>query len=105
MKIAKKIFDNILTDLMDRRGIKTQFQLVRNDGPREIWDELIASNESIIAAKLEPIKNALILLASRLDYQWYQTDPFPGCSDSIKKGEHHPWVKEIEAALALFEEE
>jgi len=59
MKLAKKIFSDILTDLMDRRGIKTQFQLVRDDGPRDIWDELVVSNESIISAKLEPIREAL----------------------------------------------
>ena len=66
MKLAKEIFDDILTDLMDRRGIKTQFQLVRDDGPTEIWDELIATNESIIAAKLEPVKEALEKALTRL---------------------------------------
>ena len=87
MKIAREIAYMIMTGVKDGK-VLSQDNLAMN-----------------IAAKLEPIKNALILLTSRLDYQWYQTDPFPGCSDSVKKGEHHPWVKEIEATLTTFKEE
>ena len=86
--IAREIFSDILTGLMDRRGIKTQFQLVRDDGPREIWDELIASNESIIAAKLGPVREALQA----------------GIKCALLVG-HEAAEHLIRQALAMFEEE
>jgi len=99
MKIAEQIFSDILTDLMDRRGIKNQFYLVRDDGPMEIWAELVATNEAIISANLEPViadlSNVRHDLAAVMDVYGEED-----CLDRLRES----FVR-IQRVLALFEEE
>ena len=94
MKIAKKIADALF-----KRACWSESNVAWQVDDSFYKEDVYKT----IAATLEPLRDALQSITDRLNNQWYQTDPFPGCSDSIKEGDDHPWVAEIREALSMLE--
>ncbi len=61
---------------------------------RQMWR--IQELEAVPAEVVE----AATALCDHLDNWWFEADPDAGYSDSVKKGDPHPWCKKVRAALA-----